>query len=177
MAATNNLIAYGTGTQIACSIASLATGSTWESAVQSNAVNGYFDYMVALTFTLASGSPALTGPVVNVYAAAADGALYPIIQLSNGTTKTLGGGDSSTGALSAPNQLMLIGQFAIQTTTSAAERTFRTLPFSVRSPFNGVCPKSFSILVENQTGVAFSSSTLTSANYLEVTGIYTTSGN
>ncbi len=41
----------------------------------------------------------------------------------------------------------------------------------------GAIPDAFSILVENSTGIVFSASTATTANYIEVIGIYTTSGN
>jgi hypothetical protein len=178
MAATKNLIAYAASAQLACSIASLATGTSRESATQSNSTNLYFDYGVALTFTIVSGTPTSTGPFVNIYAVGSvDGTIWPIIELSGGTTKTLGGGDASVGALSVPNQLSLIGQFAFQSTGSGAERTFRTEMYSVASGFNGVCPEAFSIVIENQTGIAFSASTVTTANYLDITGIYTTSGN
>jgi hypothetical protein len=174
---TKNLIGYAGSAQIACSNASLATGSSRESAVVNNQTNDYLDYLVSLTFTIASGSPSTASPVVNVYANGSnDGTLWPIIQLSNGTTYTSGGGDSSVGALGTPTQLRLIGTFGLQSTTSSGERTFRTEAFSVGSAFGGDLPPEFSIVVENQTGVAFSSSTTSTANYLQQTGVYTTSG-
>lgn len=179
MAATKNLEAFANAAvQVTCTLSSLANGSTRESASSTNSTNLYFDYHVQLTFTILSGSPSTTGPYVNVYAAASGiQGLWPIIQLSGGTTKTLGAGDSSVGALSAPNQLTLLGTFAFQTTSSSGERTFRTEPMSLAAAFGGAVPFNFSILVENQTGVAFSTSTVTTGNYLDVSGIYTTSGN
>ncbi len=179
MAATNNLEGFGGSAQLACSIASLATGSSRESASQSNTTNKYFDYIVSLTFTIITGTPA-AGASVNVYAnAPVDSSgtlLWPIIQLSSGAVFATAGTDASVGALGTPPNLRLIGSFGIQTTSSSGERTFRTEPYSVAAGFNG-CPPAFSIIVENQTGLAFSASTTTSANYLDVNGIFTSSGN
>ena len=178
MAATSNLLAYGTAVQLACGIASLAAGSARESASTTNSSTKVFDYEVQLTFTIASGSPSTTGPYVNVWAVGTgQDSLWPIVQLSSGATKTLGAGDSSVGALGSGSFLSQIGTFSFQTTTSSAERTFRTEPYSLALGFNGVCPYNFSIIVDNQTGVAFSTSTVTTAAYLSATPAYTTSGN
>lgn len=179
MAATKNLIGYGTPAQVTCSMSSLASGSTRESAVVQNTSNLYLDYMITLTFSIASGGPVTSAlPVVNVYAnGVGDDSLWPIIQLSTGAPYTTGAGDASVGALGVPNNLRLIGSFGLQTTTSTVERTFRLGPMSVASGFKGVMPEAFSIFVENQTGLAFSSSTQTTAQYLEQVGVYTTSGN
>lgn len=178
MAATTNRPMYEGGTQLACSIASLASGSSRESATKANpSTTGDFDWLVSLTFTIASGSPSTTNPCVNVYGnGSVDATLWPIIQLSSGATFTTGAGDASVGALSSVPQLRLIGSYLIQTTTSSAERTFRTQPYSVGAGF-GTMPPAFSIVVENQTGVAFSSSTTSTGNYLEINGVYSSSGN
>lgn len=177
MASTANKLAYGTPAQVAATIGSLATGSTRESASVSNTANLYFDYQVELTFTIASGSPSTTGPYVNVYAnGSVDGTLWPIIQLSSGAPKATAGTDASIGALAVPSNLPLIGTFALQTTSSSGERTFRTPVYYVSSAY-GACPEAISFMIENQMGVAFSTSTVTTANYLEVTPIYSTSGN
>jgi hypothetical protein len=115
---------------------------------------------------------------VYIYASGSiDGTLFPIVQKSDGTTFTTGAGDGSVGALATPNNLRLVGSFAFQTTTSTGERTFRTEPFSVAQAFGGVLPKKYSLVIENQTGVAFSSSTATTATYLQHGPIDTTSGN
>lgn len=176
--ATKNLLNYETPGQVACSIASLASGSSRESAVVDNSSALYQDRLISLTFTLASGSPTTNGPYVNIYANGSnDGTLWPIIQLSSAAPFATGGGDASVGAIGAPTNLRLIGSFGLQTSTTSAERTFRTEPMSVAQAFGGVLPPKFSIVVENQTGVAFSSSTTTTTNYLEQQGITTTSGN
>lgn len=178
MAATENRIKYETPGQVVCSIASLATGSTRESDVVDNSSVKYLDRFVALTVTVGSGTPSTTGPYINVYAAgSADGTLFPITHLSSAAVYATGGGDSSVGALGVPANLRLIGTFGLQTTTTNGERTFRTQPFSVAQAFGGVLPPKFSILVENQTGLTFSTSTATTTNYLEQQGITTTSGN
>lgn len=177
-AATTNLEQYPTAGQIACTLTSLATGSTRESATVSNTTNKYLDYLIQATFTIASGSPTTTGPYVNIYAnGSEDGTLWPIIQLTSGAPVATGAGDASIGALGVPNNLRLIGSFGLQTTTSAGERTFRTEPMSVAQAFGGNVPPAFSILVENQVGVAFSTSTTSTVNYVEQQGLATTSGN
>jgi hypothetical protein len=154
------------------------SGSARESAVVNNTSNNYSDTLVALTFTIASGTPSSNGGFVNLYANGSnDGTLWPIIQTSTGTTYQTGQGDASVGALGVPTSLRLIGTFGLTTSTSASERTFRTEPFSVANAFGGDLPPEFSIVVENQTGVAFSTSTVTTANYLQQTGVFTTSGN
>lgn len=178
MAATKNLMEFESNNAITCTLASLANASSRESAVIDNSTDKRLDRPVSLTFTIASGSPATAGPYVNVYAAASfDGTRFPITQKSDGTPYTTGAGDASVGALSNPNSLRLIGTFGFQSTTSNAERTFRTEPMSIAAAFGGNMPKKVSIIVENQTGVAFSSSTATTANLLEETGLETTSGN
>lgn len=177
-AATSNKIEYGGATQITCGIASLVSGSTRESATVANTSSKYFDYEVSLTFTLASGSPTTAATGVNVYANASnDGTLWPILQLSSGAIKATGAGDASIGALGTGINMPLIGTFNIQSTSSSAERTFRTQPYSVAAGFNGILPSAFSIMIENKCVVAFSTSTVTTANYLQANGIFTTSGN
>jgi hypothetical protein len=175
---TKNLIGYATSGQVTCSNASLASGSSRESAVVNNTGNQYLDTLVSLTFTIASGTPSSNGGYVNIYANGSnDGTLWPIIQTSTGTTYQTGQGDASVGALGIPTALRLIGSFGLTTNSSASERTFRTEAYSVAAGFGGNLPPEFSIVIENQTGVAFSTSTVTTANYLQQTGVFTTSGN
>ena len=176
--ATGNKEAFGGASQVTCTLTSLASGSARESAVTANTTNLFTDYMVSLTFTVGSGSPSTASPAVNIYANGSnDSNIWPIIQLSSGTPKATGAGDASLGTLGTPPNLRLIGSFGLQTTTTSSERTFCTEPFSLASAFGGNVPSSFSIVVENQTGVVFSASTATTAQYLEINGIYTTSGN
>lgn len=178
MASTSNKEAYSGASQLPITLTSLASGSTRESNSISNTTNLYLDYLVSLTFTIASGTPSTSSPAVNVYVNASnDGTNWPIIQLSSGATKATSGTDNSIGALGNPSNVRLIGSFGLQTTTSSAERTFTTQPFNLSSAFGGTLPSSWSILLENSTGVAFSTSTATTAQYLSVNGIYSTSGN
>ena len=179
MAATTNRPMYEGSASLACTLTSLATGTTRESATKASpSTTGDFDWLVALTFTILNGTPA-SPFAVNIYAGASvDGtSRWPIIQLSSGATKSTGGGDASIGALGTPPNLRLIGSFGIQSTSSASERTFRTEAYSVAAAFAGTMPPAFSIFVENQTGVAFSASTTTTAQYLELNGVYSSSGN
>jgi hypothetical protein len=181
MAATNNLPKYGTAAQITCGIASLASGSTRESAVQSNtATSGQgFDVLVTVTFSLASGSPSTSSPVINFYAnGSVDNTVWPRIQLSSAAPFQTGGGDASVGALGTPSNARMIGSYAIQTTTTNGERTFGTEPMSVGNGFAGTIPPFWSLMVENQTGVAFSTSgTATNANYVDAVTVFSSSGN
>jgi hypothetical protein len=178
VATTKNLIGYSGSSTITCTLPSLAAGSARESVIIDNRTNLYADYEVALTFTILSGSPGTVAPIVNIYAnGSVDAVLWPIIQLSSGAARAMGQGDTSVGALANPANLQLIGSFMLQTTTSSAERTFRTQPFSVAQGFpGGVLPPAFSLVIEDQTGLAFSTSTVTTAALLEVNGVYTTSG-
>jgi len=177
-AVTGNLLNYQTPGQVNCTLTSLASGSARESDVVDNTTNKYLDYLISLTFTIASGSPSTGGAYINVYAnGSVDGVLWPQIELTGGTTKSTGAGDASVGALGAPPNLRLIGSFGVQSTTSSGERTFRTQPMSVAQAFGGNVPEKFSIVVENQVGVAFSASTASTAQYLQQGGISTTSGN
>lgn len=174
---TSNLEAFASSASLACTQTSLATGSTRESAIRTNTTALNLDDLVAVTFTIASGSPSTTGPAVNIYAnGSADGTLWPIIQLSNGATFATGGGDAAVGAMSSLPQVRLIGSFALLTTTSSGERTFRTEPYSVAQAFGGELPPSYSLLIENQTGVAFSASTASTAQLISARGVYTTNG-
>jgi hypothetical protein len=178
MAATSNLTGYAGSATIACTQTSLGIGSTRETAVRSNTSAKNIDDVVAVTFTLASGAPNTGGGYVNVWAnGSVDGTIWPIIQLSSGAVFQTGGGDASVGLLGAPTNLRLIGSFGLQSTTSSGERTFRTEPYSVGAGFGGVLPPAYSLLLENQSGVVFSTSTASTAQLVEVNGIYSTSGN
>ncbi len=130
---------------------------------------------MSLTFTIASGTPTSSGAYVNVYVAGTeDGTNWPITQKSDGTVYATGAGDGAAGAIGQPTNLRQIGTVAVMTTTSSAERTLRSQPIPVEAGFAGVLPRKWSIFVENQTGVAFSTSTATTAQYLSYTAEYTT---
>lgn len=175
---TKNLEAYAGSATLTCTQTSLASTSCRESAVRSNSSALNFDDQIAVTFTIASGTPSTSGPAVNIYAnGSIDGSIWPIIQLASGAVQSTGAGDASIGALGSPSNLRLIGSFGLQTTTSSGERTFRTQPFSVAQAFAGNLPQSYSILIENQVGISFSSSTATTTQLVEVNGIYNTAGN
>ena len=175
---TTNKIAYpNASAQIACTMGSLAVTSTRESAVVDNTTNLFLDALVSVTLTIASGTPTSTGAYVNVYAnASEDGTNWPIIQKSDGTVYTTGAGDASAGILGTPGNLKLIGVINVMTTTSSGERTVRSEPFSVAAAFNNALPRKWSIFLENQSGVVFSTSTATTANYVSYTGIAVTNG-
>lgn len=179
MATTSNKIAYLASVQIACTFTSLATGSTRESAVVTNDTTSIdvLDALVSVCLTIASGTPGTASPSVNVYVSASeDGTLWPVLQKSDGTVYASGAGDAAAGALGTPTNLKLIGIISLMTTTSSGERTLRSEPYSVAQAFGGNLPRKWSVFVENQSGVAFSTSTVTTAQYVSYTGVYVTNG-
>lgn len=174
---TSNKISYVASAQMTCTLTSLAAGSARESAVVDNTSALDLAAEVSVTFTIASGTPTSSGAFVNVYVSATeDGTNWPIIQTSTGATYQTGGGDSSVGAFNAANPLRLIATIPVATATSSAERTLRSLPIPIEPAFGGVLPRKWSIFIENQTGVAFSTSTATSTQYVSETLILTTNG-
>jgi hypothetical protein len=175
--ATKNLENFETPGVVACTQTSLGIGSSRESAVIDNSALQFLDDVITLTFTIASGTPSTSGASVNIYVAASpDGTLFPRVQLLTGAPFQTGAGDASVGALGAPNNLRMIGSFGLQTTVSVGERTFTTEPMSVMQAL-GYLPKKYSIIIENSTGVVFSSSTTTTAQNLNHSPLSTTSGN
>ncbi len=167
MATTNNKLAFGASTAIVCTITSLATSSAREGTAVDNSTNLYFDALVSVVFTSITGSPA-SDLVVNVYAyGSEDGTIY-------GSPVT--GTDASLGTLNTPTNLRSIGTISILSTSSNAERTYISNPMSVAQAFGGSLPRKWGIAVENRTGLAFSTSTASTAQKVSYSGVYTTSG-
>ncbi len=131
----------------------LATGAARESNAIDNSTNQYLDALVFVQATLATGTPA-TGAQVNVYAyGSEDGTNY---------------GDNVTGSdaavtLRSPTNLRLIG---VTSTPTAGALNYKGHPMSVAQAFGGVLPRKWGIVIENQSGFAF---TACSASW---TGIY-----
>lgn len=176
MAATKNLENFESSGAVTCTMTSLATGSSRESNVIDNSSNKFLDDSITVTFTIASGTPASNATLYVYVAASNDGTIFPKVQLAAGGTFQTGAGDGAVGALGTPNNLLLIGSFSIQSTSSNGERTFTTEPLSVMAAL-GYLPKKYSIVVENALGVALSSSTTTTAQNLNHSPLTTTSGN
>lgn len=152
-------VKYATNAAITITLNSLASSQTAMRASTSvdNSVNLYVDALVAVVLATATGTPA-NDQAVYVYA-------YGQI---DGTNYTAGvtGSDAAFTATNPPN-LPLIGvvAFPAQNTTATTYG-----PFSVAQAFGGVLPTKWGIVVENFTGLALASASM-SANY---TGINAT---
>ncbi len=165
--------ALDASTQIACTTTSLGIGSTRGSASVDNSTNLYADALVTVTITMASGTPTATGSFVNVYVyGSEDSTNFGTI---NSATAGTPGADGAFGALTAtPNLIGPVAQIAAVTATSAGERTFRSQPIPIAQAFGGSLPRKWGILIENQTGIVFSTSTTTTAQNVSYSGVYGT---
>ncbi len=165
--------AIDASTAITCTLTSLATASARGSNSVDNSTNLYPDALVTVTVTIASGTPTSTGSFVNVYVfGSEDGTNFGTI---NSATAGTPGTDGAFGALTVtPNLIGPIAQIAAVTITSTGERTFRSQPIPIAQAFGGSLPRKWGILIENQTGLAFSTSTTTTAQYVSYSGVYGT---
>ncbi len=164
--------AFDASTQIACTTTSLGIGSTRGSASVDNTTNLYPEAHVTVTVTLASGTPTATGSFVYVYAyGSEDGTNFGTI---NSATAGTPGTDGAFGALTVSPNVLQVAVLAAVTTTSAGERTYRSQPIPIAQAFGGSLPRKWGILIENQTGVVFSTSTTTTAQNVSYSGVYGT---
>ncbi len=173
MSTTTFKEALDASTQIACTTTSLATASSRGSASVDNSTNLYADALVTVVITIASGTPTAAGAFVNVYVfGSEDGTNFGTI---NSATAGTPGTDGAFGALTAtPNLIGPVAQVAAVTATSSGERTFRSQPIPLAQAFGGSLPRKWGLLIENQTGLAFSTSTTTTAQYVSYSGVYGT---
>ncbi len=172
MPTTNFKESLDASTQIACTQTSLASGSTRGSAAVDNTTNLYPEALVTVAFTLASGTPTSTGAFVYVYVyGSEDGTNYGTI---NSATAGAVGTDAAFGALTATPNVLQVAAVAAVTVTSSGERTYRSQPIPIAQAFGGSIPRKWGILVENQSGVAFSASTATTAQYVSYSGVFGT---
>lgn len=134
---------YGTSNQvITITLASLASGSSRQSAVVDNTANLFLDVLFQLVLKTGAASVVATG-YVNIW-------VYGTTD--NGTTY----GDGATGSDAAftatvPSNLRLLGSM----NTVANATTYKSNPMSVAAAFGGVLPQKWGIVVENQSGGAF----------------------
>ncbi len=144
MATTSVL--YGAATAITISAATLASGAARESAAVDNTANKYDDALVQLSFTIGSGAPS-GQQAVNVYASSSyDGTTW-----SDNAT-----GTDSAITLRSPTNLRLIGVIP----TPTASVTYVSELLSVAAAFGGTLPPHWSIIVDNETGDAFTACSL-----------------
>ena len=145
-------VAYATSASITCTVTSLADGGYRESAAIDNTTNLYMDALI-------TGSIALNGTLtgdgtINIFAyGSIDGGTVYSGGLA-GTDETITWGTTpSTSSVEGFNNLKLIGVVSTDDTDDGNDIEFG--PFSVAAAFGGVLPKSWGIVVENQTNAAF----------------------
>lgn len=173
---TTNKIGYalansGNSAVITCTQKTLQTGSARESAVVDNTSNLYDDAELTVLCSVAAGTPTAAGSYINVWLAGSeDGTNWPVF-LNGLTPITAGGGDAAQGALGSTNNLFFLG--AIQCTTSTQATT--AAPNNYRQTFSGLgllnMFRKWSVFIENQTGLAFSSLSSTTDYVLTYTGV------
>lgn len=133
---------FATSTGITCSLASLADNTARESTAIDNSTNLYEDALVYLAVKLQAGTP--TGEkAIFVY-------VYGSEDGTNYTDNATGSNASIT--MRSPTNLIPIGVIA---TPDSGALTYKGV-FSVAKAFDGILPRKWGIVVENQTGVAFS---------------------
>lgn len=160
--------AYGSSSSLTCTLASLATSSTWVAGRESNEVdnttNKYLDYLLAGKVTV--GTTPTINTEIRVY----------VVGLHNDTPTwpdVFDGSDSDETVTSAGVRdgfAKLAAVMSVDATTS--NRTYPFGPVSVAALFGGALPKKFSVFVVHNTGVNLNS---TGSNHsLDVTPVYQT---
>lgn len=150
---TNIGTQYGSATAITCTLASLSSGNSRQSAsvTTTNGIAtgiGYEDVAVQLEVKTAASSTSSTGYVTVFIAASLDG----------GTTFT-GGATGSDAAYTTNGDEIVLGSFV----ANANATKFYGGPWSVRAAL-GFIPQQFSIIVQNNTGAALDA---TEGNHLK----------
>lgn len=156
-------LAYGSATNITCSLASLASSATAgrESTYVDNDTNLYVDALVQLKIQLQTGTPA-NDKTIYVYAYGS---------IDSGTTYT----DNATGSdaaitLRTPPVSRLIGTIPCP---DSGGLVYESQPMRVAPAFGGILPDRWGIIVLNYTGVTLHA---TEGNHTKkYIGIYYTS--
>jgi hypothetical protein len=142
---------YGTEAQaITCTLASLASGNARESTVVDNTSDLFLDVLACVRITLANGGTLASDKKVYVYAYGTVDAATPIYP-----DKVTGSDAAIT--LDDPTQLKLIGVIECASYVTATVITFTMEPTSVAQVFGGLLPEKWGIVVQNKTGIAFTS--------------------
>jgi hypothetical protein len=134
---------YSTSTSITITLDSLAGAAARESASLDNSVSLYQDVLVTLNIPLAAGTPGDLSQIIVYAAGCEDGTHF---------------GDNATGTdagitLRTPSNLRTV---AVISTPTAGGLTWRSQPIPIAAAFGGILPRKWSIIVENRTGLAFS---------------------
>ena len=143
---------YGTnGVTITITLTSLADSATAfrESTPVDNSSNLYLDALVQVKIKLAASGTIGNDKKVYVYAAGS---------VDGGTTWP----DNATGAdatttFTNPTNLKLIGVIDCTAYVTSTQQQFISEPFSVAAAFGGILPKKWSVVIQNRTNIAFTS--------------------
>ena len=163
----NNKMAFGSSTTIACTLASLASGSARCSAAVDNTTNLYFEALLYLAIQLQTGTPAGSN-VINVYGySSQDGTNY-----TGDSTSEATGSDAGITLLS-PTNMKLLGVISVPATATAG-RTFKQsfwVAAGLGSPL--WLPSKWGFIVDNETGITLNA---TEGNHQKTySGVYSTS--
>lgn len=162
-------VAYATSAGITCTVTSLADGGYRESAAVDNGTNLYMDALVSGSIQV--GAVAADGTISIFAYGSVDGGTVYSGGLA-GTDETITWGTTpSTSSVEGFNNLKLLGVVSVDTTDDNNDIEFG--PFSVAAAFGGVLPKSWGIVVLNETGVALHATGTN--NTFDYTGITYTS--
>jgi hypothetical protein len=135
-------VQYGSLTNITCTLASLASGSSRSCAFIDNSVDRFLDAMVVLNIQLATGTPSGNQAVRVWFYGSVDGTTY----LDN----ALG----TDAAITLRTRSNLRGPWVISTPDSGG-LTYNMIIPSVGVFFGGNLPVRWGFVVENSTGVTF----------------------
>jgi hypothetical protein len=156
-------VAYGSSTNITCTLASLASSATVgrESTAIDNTSNLYVDAIVQIVCAFQSGTPANDETVYIFAYGSEDGTTY---------TDNATGSDASI-TLRQPPAARLIGTIPVP---DSGGLTYEGQPMRVAPAFGGMgLPRKWGIIILNYTGVTFHA---TEGNHSKTyTGVYYTS--
>jgi hypothetical protein len=158
----NILLKYGTSAALTCDVSSLASDTDLlqgiESATVDNTTDGYDDYLISGSVTVAS-SGLTTARLIEVFAVAWDGSSWP--DVFDGTT----GAETIT---SEEIRNSICKPIAIMSTTATASRVYHFSGVSARQAFGGVLPSKFVLFVTQSTGAALAAS----GHSFRIQGVY-----
>lgn len=160
--ANNILLKYATSAALTCDVSSLASDTNllagYESATIDNTTDGYDDYLISGSVTVAS-SGLTTARLIEVHAVAWDGNAWPDVF------------DGTTGAETVTSEEIknsLCRPIAIMSTTNTASRVYHFSGASVRQAFGGTVPSKFVLFVTQSTGASLASS----GHAFRIQGVY-----
>lgn len=137
-------IAYAASVGITCTLDSLANAGARECTAVDNGTNLYLDAILDINIPLAAGTPTANTAAINIYFySSEDGTNF----LDNAT-----GADAAV-TLRSPTNLKGPAVFP---TPDSGGLTYKCLIESVARMFGGLLPRKWGFVVQNSTGLAFS---------------------